>query len=635
MKLKDAPSLWVFDIETDGLLDEVTTFHCAVFQNVETNQFRGFRRGQEKELETFLSDQKVLIAHNGIQYDKQALNKLGVRCTNRVIDTLAISWYLELDRPKHGLESYGEQFGIKKPEINDWDNLTLDTYINRCTEDVKINRKLWDHQIRELMAIYRDKNKLDEFLMYLEFKMQMLCLQERNRWKMDVEGAEKLLNELEELSGKKAHELSQVMPDVPVFKTKKRPAKPFKKNGALSSAGIKWKDFCEEHNIDFNSDEGHKYIAGTKPPQPHYVPEVKEWLFSLGWKPETFQFKRNKETGEVKQIPQVTVKFSGGQICPSIERLANEVPEVQALVGYSMINHRKGFVRGMLNAVSDDGYLTASSQGFTNTLRMKHSAPLCNIPSLRASYGEEIRSLLTCGEDEMLLGSDLSSLESRCAHHYQMPIDPDYVKEQMSDDYDPHLNVAEAAGLLTPDQVRSHKDGSEDHSKMRAIGKNANYALQYSCGVKTLSRTCNVDGDTARRVYDAYHGLNWSIEKIAKSTKVKTVMGKKWQQNPVNGFWYFLKVDKDRFSTLCQGTGAYVFDVWCMNIKDISTERYGKCAKFIGAYHDEVILRLYEGKEDKMRKLVKDAMYQTNEKLGMLREMDCDIQFGTMYSQIH
>ena len=44
-------------------------------------------------------------------------------------------------------------------------------------------------------------------------------------------------------------------------------------------------------------------------------------------------------------------------------------------------------------------------------------------------------------------------------------------------------------------------------------------------------------------------------------------MGKKWIFNPVSQFWYSLRAEKDRFSTLNQSTGVYCFDQWIKRVR--------------------------------------------------------------------
>jgi len=71
-----------------------------------------------------------------------------------LVDTLALSWYLNHDRPKHGLEGYGEDYGVPKPVIKDWDSLTPEDYAHRCNEDVRINYRLWVDLQNKLRRLY-------------------------------------------------------------------------------------------------------------------------------------------------------------------------------------------------------------------------------------------------------------------------------------------------------------------------------------------------------------------------------------------------------------------------------------------------------------------------------------------------
>ena len=627
--------MYYFDIETDGLLHEMTKLHCAVFKCSRTDTWRVFTTGQERELEKFLATAGTLIAHNGICFDKPALNQLGIKCDNKIIDTLYTAWYLELGRRSYGLDSFGEQFGIPKPAIADWNTLTIEEYVHRCTEDVKIQEALYKFQERQLDTLYvRDYDAKQRLLDLLEWRGKFRQMKEANGWKLDIKKAEALYKELEDLSIQKRDELSAVMPRVPIYKERKRPVVYYKKNGDISKTGQDWEDFCAENNLNPTTPV-HKYIKDYKDPQPHYAPEVKDWLYSLGWKPETFDFKRNKDTGETKQIPQITIKGSGGKICPSIERMSERIPEVSALVGYALINHRKSFVKALLESVGEDGRVAAGFMGFTNTMRSKHSKPLANIPSCRAAYGSDIRNLLTCEEHEELCGSDMSSLEDRWKHHYQWPIDPEYVKTQMADDFDPHLLVATSAGLITPAQMAAHKAGTEDHSRERQIGKGGNYSCQYGAGGATVARTCGVSESVGRKIHQGYWDLNWSIKTIAESTIVKTALNGRWQLNPVNKFWYHLKADKDRFSTLVQGSGAYSFDMWMIKMNELCQEKWGKDLPLIGDFHDEVILRVKKGHQKIIKDMMKEAIMLVNEELDLNRELDVDVQFGNTYADIH
>jgi DNA polymerase I-like protein with 3'-5' exonuclease and polymerase domains len=640
--------IFACDLEADGFLDELTKMHnFGAIDLITGEEFLWESRptGQGRplsELQGWLDEGHTLAIHNGVLFDGEALIKLGYCISsNDFIDTLPLSWILSPDRKRHGLEWYGEDYDIPKPPVYDWVNGEQTEYNRRVLQDCRIQRRLTTEQLYQLKLLYsHDEVKMHKYIDYIMMKMEHLRCQQRTRWKFDQEGAQKLLYELESHRDSKLIELAGVMPKVPVMAVKKRPAKPYKKSGELSSTGLKWHDLCNEYGWEFDTEESYKIKVAESEPNPGSSIQVKAWLKSLGWVCETFKYIRDKKTGDVRKVEQVSVASSGGKIDPDIYRLIEEYPELQALEGLGLLKHRVSLVQGMVNN-GGDGYLTARAGGITNTLRLKHSE-LVNLPSSRVPWGKEIRALLIVDEGYELLGSDLSSLEDRVKHHYQWKYDPEYVKEQMHDDYDPHLYIAEAGFLLTASQVEKHKSGEEDHSRERSIAKNGNYACQYGAGIETLARTAKVSEEVAKVVHTAYHKVNWSIKQIAKDirkTNVKTVNKKMWLRNPINGFWYWIKEEKDIFSTLCQGSGSYVFDMWVENIRQIFYREASGLREFplCGQFHDELIVRVPSNNASKERwdNIVQQAIGKFNEDFELNREMAADCQFGVDYSKIH
>lgn len=458
--------VWAADIETTGHLRQMRgqshpKQHNFAAINCETQETVLFEGHQKKEIEEFISG-KVLAIHYGTLFDAEALKFFCIDTSKTtIIDTLALSWYLEPSRAKHGLEDYGVEFGVPKPKIYDWESLTQEDYNHRVIEDCKIQRRLWLKQKKYLSELYSDDEVgIEKVLNYLMWKMEELRVQQENQWKLDVAGAEALEKELQEAVDFKLKELASVMPKVPVIAKKKRPKEPFKKNGELSVTGIKWKALCEDHGVDFNFDGEVKVVTDWSEPNPQSHIQIKAWLDGLGWEPLTFKFVRDKETNETRNIPQINLK--GGDVCSSVKELFSKCPDLEHLAGLGILKHRLSVVQGFLKH-QENGFVFASVQGFTNTLRMQHSAPLCNLPSVRVKYGKELRGLLIAREGKQLLGSDLSSLEDRIKHHFQWKLDPEYVKSQMTDGFDPHLAIACMAGLMTQDEVDFYKWYKANH----------------------------------------------------------------------------------------------------------------------------------------------------------------------------
>lgn len=101
-----------------------------------------------------------------------------------------------------------------------------------------------------------------------------------------------------------------------------------------------------------------------------------------------------------------------------------------------------------------------------------------------------------------------------------------------------------------------------------------------------------------------------------------------FQYNPISSFWYSLRKENDKFSTLVQGTAAYTFDLW---VKNVLKRRDQLTASF----HDEIVLTIKKGHRDDCIAMLRDAIYETNEQLQLNVLLDIGIQFGNRYSEIH
>ena len=138
---------YIFDIEADGFTP--TKIHCM---GVSTSTKSGVTSSTSYNRMRRLVTRKdvVLVAHNCVQYDIPVMKRLlDVDIVCKVADTLAISWYLYPKRAKHGLGDWGEEFGIPKPVVEDWDNQPIEVYLHRVEEDVKINTMLWEKMLKD------------------------------------------------------------------------------------------------------------------------------------------------------------------------------------------------------------------------------------------------------------------------------------------------------------------------------------------------------------------------------------------------------------------------------------------------------------------------------------------------------
>ena len=611
----------VFDIETDGLLDEMTKIHVLSWMgddgNVQhTHDYVAMR--------IFFEEAPVLIGHNIIRFDIPAVEKiLGIEVKVRLIDTLALSWYLNHDRLRHGLEGYGEDYGVPKPVIKDWNTLTPEEYAHRCNEDVKINTRLYRDLDIKLNKLYQDDEEKNRFVDYLMFKMDCAREQETLRWKLDVEKAKSHLEEWERLKDEKMEALADAMPKRVLTTTRNKPKVMYKKDGTLSSHGEKWVELCKQERQPLSS-LSLVVKSGEERANPNSVEQVKDWLFSLGWKPRTFKYMRDKVTGDERKLEQVR---KDGELCPSVKELVNKEPSISLLDGLSVLTHRIGVLRSMVEA-EDNGYVQATIAGFTNTLRFRHAKPLVNLPSVDKPHGKEIRGCLTTPEGYTLCGADMTSLEDTTKRHYMKPLDPDYVAEMSKEGFDPHLDLAKHAGVITQEDIDKHNSGELSLKALRKNYKVVNYSATYGVGAAKLARETGMTKNEAQTLLDAFWSRNWSVQKVAEGLRVRELFGSMWLQNPVSKFWYSLRSDKDRFSTLNQGTGVFCFDSWVKECRKMGIQT-------IGQFHDEIIALAEEGEEDVVENKMLLAINILNDTLQLNVDLGIDAQFGKTYADVH
>jgi hypothetical protein len=608
----------VFDIETDGL--DATKIHVLSWED----DYGKIQSTHDyDDMRNFFEQSKTLIGHNIIRFDIPVAEKvLGIKIKAKLVDTLALSWYVNHTKPKHGLETYGEYYNVKKPEVTDWVNLTQEDYAHRCKEDVKINSRLWRDLDIKLSKLYPNDQDKWQFIKYLSFKMECAAEQEALKWKVDIETAKGYLYVWEAEKDLKIVELAEAMPKQILTKVQQRPKVMYKKDGELSAHGEKFEELRKQYKQP-DSVQSFVVKTGERQGNPNSPEQVKEWLYSIGWVPRTFKFVRGPD-GVERQVPQVR---KDGELCPSVTKLISEDPAVAILDGLSVLSHRIAVLKGIIECESD-GYVQATIAGMTNTLRFKHAKPLVNLPSVEKPYGKEIRGLLTAPEGYVLCGADMTSLEDTTKRHYMKPLDPDYVAEMSRDGFDPHLDLAKHAGIISQEDIDKHNSGEKSLKDLRKNYKVVNYSATYGVGAAKLARETGMTKKEAQKLLDAFWSRNWSVQKVASTLRKRELFGGMWVQNPVSKFWHSLRSEKDRFSTLNQSTGVYCFDVWVKKCRD-------KDVKTVGQFHDEIIALVKEGDQIETAINMNYSIEEVNRQLRLNVDLGIDAQFGKTYADIH
>lgn len=456
---------FVFDLEFDSLTP--TKIHVLSYAYNDNGDWKIVSTNDTERIKSFfLQKEAILIGHNVIKFDIPAVERLlDIKLDESlyIIDTLALSWYLYPDMKKHGLSEFGKLFGKEKIEITDWENLSYEEYKNRCEVDVEINIMLWGNICQDFDFLYEAVDYTDVILR-ISFKMKCLHLAEKEGWRVDIDSVNKFLEEMQFEQDACYADLKNIMPVVPVHSKLKRPINFYNNNGQLSKAGLNYlecyygkgnvpvSEYMKDTAVESDKLDGDmRYVVKYEEPNPNSTIQIKNWLFSLGWKPDKFKFEL--KGGEKHFIPQIL--NDDKSLTDSVVQLAEYRPEVKYLEKITVLKARIGTLKGFIkNAVN--GKITATASGLTNTLRLKHSI-VVNLPKTKALYGKYIRKCLIADEGYELVEADIKSLENTTRNHFIYELDKDYVDAMNRPDFDSHLDLAVKAKMMTEAEVEFYK----------------------------------------------------------------------------------------------------------------------------------------------------------------------------------
>ena len=450
-------------------------------------------------------------------------------------------------------------------------------------------------------------------------------MREENGITLDINLCVKTISELEPIYNHKFQLLAEAMPKK-VIKT--APKCMYKVDKTLSKVGEQWLEFLKKENLP--EDTTIIYQNGN----PQSVPQIKEWLFSLGWVPKTFKTNDKKE-----EVPQISLPFGQG-LCQSIKDLFDEHPVLKELDSLFTLKHRIGFLESFLESMDKFGKIYCKARGLTKTLRWQHCKPLANMPGVDKPYANSIRDCLTVPNNNYtLFGVDMCALEDTTKQHYIYFFDPKYVEEMRVPGFDPHLDIACLANLITEEQsdfYKNYKNDSSDEDKelykfikkQRSDAKQGNFACTYGAGPPKLAQTLNLDLKSAELLHATYWKRNYAVKLTEKQLKKQTVNNQLWVQNPISGIWLFVENEKDLFSAINQSSGVWVFDMFILNCL-----QQGIIIPF--EYHDEILFWVKNDEIEDTKIKLQNAIKQVNNLLKLNVTVDISIQIGKSYGSVH
>ena len=243
---------YVFDIESDGLMDEATKIHCIILYDIDKDEIIHVDNWDAIKL---MSRAKLLIGHNIVKFDLPMLKKFyDFEPKGEIFDTIIATRLLFPDIRdadfkrgndfptkligRHSLESWGHRIGEYKAHIEtDWKTFTPEM-LEYCKQDVHVN-----------VGLYRaiEKKGYSKQAMELEHDVAKLIFkQEQYGFMFDEDKAKELYGKLEARRLEIEEELQELFPPI-IKETTFIPKVNNKTRGY-----VKGQPFIKKHEETFN-----------------------------------------------------------------------------------------------------------------------------------------------------------------------------------------------------------------------------------------------------------------------------------------------------------------------------------------------------------------------------------------------
>jgi RNase_H superfamily len=320
---------YVFDIEANNLYLQSTKIWIIHMKSLDGSKeltIFPFKESKEESRDKFMEwhhsfgEEPLVVSYNGIGYDHWMLWKhLGVSfhigknskdwidgspCT--ILDLFVLSQFVEPDRQRHSLKSYGKELEDEKLEFSDFSQYSPEM-LTYCIQDVDLTLNVYKELTQKLVKMYkgfyRDKYNKQQTQPFKAIQKDywLYAAQAFTGIEFNKEAAIKLVKEIED---EMLEIEKEVLPQLPPRKLKEgekkyysMPAKPFKLDGSPSATMLKW---IEEHKAELLPDNkilvhGNVYQIKSKELLDIKLPmeikdgnDIKEW-FMRGWIDEQYK----------------------------------------------------------------------------------------------------------------------------------------------------------------------------------------------------------------------------------------------------------------------------------------------------------------------------------------------------------
>lgn len=594
----------IFDLETDGLLDNVTTIHCLVVKNIETGTIHTFDgKKSSRRIEfglKWLEEAELIVGHNVIKYDIPVIEKLYPHFKvdkSKVFDTIVATrliWSNIKDHDvrlmqeerlpnklygSHSLEAWGHRLGNYKGDFKGpWDAYTQEM-LDYCIQDVEVTYSLYEKIL--------SKNYADTALELEHQIAWLMAKQERNGFCFDTQKAAVLYAKLVQRRGELERELKDYFGSWVIQLPDFIPKANNKTKGYVKGVPVK-----KTKTIEFN---------------PSSRDHIADRLINLyGWKPVDFTEGGKPMVDEdvLSKLDYPPCKLLTEYLL--IQKRAGQLSEGQQAW---MKSEKKGKIHGSVNP---NGAVTG---------RATHAYPnIAQVPSGTAAYGPECRELFTVPDGWYLVGADASGLELRCLAHFMARYDGGKYGEILLTG-DIHTANQEAAGLTTRSQAKTFI-----------------YAFLYGAGDAKIGTVVGGDAAAGKRLKVKFLRSLPALGKLVESVKHAATRG---YLIGLDGRQLHVRSSHAALNTLLQSAGALICKKWLLILEeDLQAEGYkhgwdGDYA-FCAWIHDEVqIACRSETIANRVAELAKDAVRKAGEHFSFRCQLAGDAKIGTNWSQTH
>ncbi|PPE71464.1 DNA polymerase I [Caldimonas thermodepolymerans] len=621
----------LFDIEGDGLLDTLTTCwvlcisgpDAATVEDVDAYTdhdpaFPAIRVGIDR-LKRHVEEGGKVVAHNGIGYDAQALEKLYglvLKPWDHLLDTLVLGRLHNPSRPGgHSLGSYGAEFGVPKGEHDEWDRYSR-KMLDYCRQDVVVLAALW-RKLKGVMT-WGESPELEHRVAHL------IELQRANGFRLDLPKAIQRAAELDDECQRLRLKLSEVFPPIYVStgtRVPKRNLNTKPKDGSVAMSYTAGAPYTAIKLQDFNPDS-----------EFHVARRLKA---KYGWEAPLTE----------KGNPNITEAV--------LKKL--DFPEVSLLLEYFRKNKMWTQLAAPPKGSSKGGWIQHANErthrvhGYVNsngavTGRMTHSNPNS------ANIDKELRDLWIPGEGFLQVGTDAEGLELRMLAHYLYPYDGGALTRALlegdkSKGTDAHSMNRKNTDLFSRDGAKTllygslygagdEKAGAIWVADWRSSGKPESewpaWALNSRGKLKPLKA---IGKEVKRRLIDGIAGFGQLIEDVQAAAKKRG-----WLRG-LDGRRIRVRSQHAALNTLLQGGGAVVMkkalELYHRRVTEEFGWVHGKHFGYLANVHDEVQQEVLPELAETAGKEFALAITRAGEHFNLKCRLDGAYDIGTNWHETH